>query len=79
MALSLFSAAPSLRIGAAPLAQSRVAAPAMHTNIFPTFTILDEAKAIKLYVSAVERSKGRKVDPRSGAANKILAAAKVHG
>lgn len=41
--------------------------------------ILDEAKAIKLYVSAVERSKGRKVDPRSGAANKILAAAKVHG
>ena len=58
MALSLFSAAPSLRIGAAPLAQSRVAAPTMHTNIFPTFTILDEAKAKPLMEKCVESTKG---------------------
>ena len=58
MALSLFSAAPSLRIGAAPLAQSRVAAPTMHTNIFPTFTILDEAKAKPLMEKCVENTKG---------------------
>ena len=58
MALSLFSAAPTLRIGAAPLAQSRVAAPTMHTNIFPTFTILDEAKAKPLMEKCVENTKG---------------------
>ena len=43
-----------------------------------TDKIVAEQNAIKLYVSAVERSKGVKIDPRKSPANKIVAMAKVH-
>ena len=42
-----------------------------------TDQIIAEKNAIILYVSAVERAKGAKVDPRKSPANKILAAAQV--
>lgn len=40
-------------------------------------TILANKNAILLYVSAIERAKGKKTDPRKGAANDIITAAKV--
>ena len=43
----------------------------------PTDKILADKNAIALYVSAVERAKGAKVDPRKSAANDIIALAKV--
>ena len=42
-----------------------------------TDKILAEQNAIKLYISAVDRASGKKVDPRSSGANKIVALAKV--
>ena len=42
-----------------------------------TDKIVAEANTIKLYVSAVDRAAGKKVDPRKSGANKIIALAKV--
>lgn len=39
--------------------------------------ILAEKSIVTLYVSAVERAKGKKVDPRKSKANEIIALAKV--
>ena len=42
-----------------------------------TDAILENKATINLYVSAVNRAKGAKVDPRKSEANAIIAAAKV--